>query len=71
MVSAHESESWAWLGKSCSRIPSCAACEGCWKMEASQEREGGKRALCARWVETRDEEQAVSVLTQGPVRPKV
>lgn len=27
--------------------------------------------LCARWVETRDEEQAVSVEMQGPVRPKV
>lgn len=27
--------------------------------------------LWARWVETRDEEQAVSVLMQGPVRPKV
>ena len=27
--------------------------------------------LWASWVETRDEEQAVSVLTHGPVRPKV
>ena len=29
------------------------------------------RPLCARWPATRDEEQAVSVLTQGPVRPNV
>ena len=29
------------------------------------------RPLCARWPATRDEEQAVSVLTQGPVSPNV
>lgn len=29
------------------------------------------RPLCARWPATRDDEQAVSVLTQGPVNPKV
>jgi hypothetical protein len=27
--------------------------------------------LCAWWADTREEEQAVSVETQGPARPKV
>ena len=27
--------------------------------------------LCARWPATKDDEHAVSMLTQGPARPKV